>query len=847
MFSTHLQEYALKKYQGRKKYYGNLWEKIEEALKGCTEEEVVLMRFLYGTMPVRDAGEYDFQIFLSYVQHSLWLRKNIEWCRELAEDIFVHHVLYYRINSEDISDCRKFFYEQLKDRIQGMNLTDAVLEINYWCAENAAYEATDGRTASPMTLFRCGKGRCGEESTFAVTAYRSVGIPARQVYTPRWAHCDDNHAWVEVYLHGKWYFLGACEPEEALNRGWFTVPANRAVLIHSRTFSDFTSDSSEECIGKEELLTYYNNTSFYAKTRELTVTVKDPKGQPVEGASVSLEILNMAEYSSVVTLITDGKGEAHISVGLGSVRVRAWKGEIFGETKVSVNESANVELTLERSAGKTDWVTDEWEQTELFAPEENPLHLEKETQEQKDRKARRLKESNQLREQRFAACYDEKLASAYPEEAEMFRTAGENIEEIKAFLTKDDNPDRKRMLHNLAVKDYKDLKADILEDHLSCEQGSLRGEIYEKYLLNPRVFIEELTPYRSFIRTYFKEEEKERFIKDPEQIWKYIQDTIHYDREVDYRTICATPIGCLKMKQGNPMAQKILFASICRSLNIPARLNTVTLAPEYWKDGVFTLLESFAAGQEEKRIATEDMASLTLTVEEGSKWDYYKDWTIGKLEGVRFTTLNYEEVIFENNTLELMLEPGIYRIITTKRIPNGNQHTSLRVFCLERGEQKSIEMMLWGMEAKDMLVHYNMKDFSLQDNAGKETAISKLVPDSPAILAFLGVGEEPTEHVLNELLDAASHWNETAARMIIVLREPEEQKNATLCKVLEKLHGIELYYDKQNNCEKAAAQMHVDTEKLPVLVLMQKDLVGTYACAGYNVGSVELMLKLMEQ
>ena len=845
MFSTHLQEYALKKYKGRKKYYDSIWKEIEENIEACTEEEAVLMRFLYGTMPVRDAGEYDFSIFLSYVQHSLWLRKNVEWCRKLPEEIFVHHVLYYRINSEDISDCRRFFYEQLKDRIQGMSLEEAVIEINYWCAEHAVYESTDERTASPMTLFRCGKGRCGEESTFAVTAYRSVGIPARQVYTPRWAHCDDNHAWVEVYLHGKWYFLGACEPEEILNKGWFTVPANRAVLIHSRTFSDFMTDPSEECLGKEELLTYYNNTPFYAKTRELTVTVKDRKGRPVEGAFVSLEILNMAEYSPVVTLVTDSKGEAHISIGLGDVRVRAWKGEIFGETKASVKESANVELVLERSAGKPDWVTDEWEQTELCAPEEYPLHLEKETQEQKDRKARRLKESNQIREQRFLAYYDEKLASAYPEESEIFRTAGENIEEIRAFLTKDDNPDRKRMLHSLAVKDYKDLKADILEDHLSCEQGSLSGEVYEKYLLCPRIHNEELTPYRSFIRAYFKEEEKERFIQDPEQIWNYIKDTIHYDKEVDYRTICATPIGCLKMKQGNPMAQRILFASICWSLNIPARLNTVTLAPEYRKEGVFTALQSFAAEQEAKSIAKENMASLTLKVKEGSKWDYYKTWTIGKLEGVHFETLNYEDITFENSTLKLMLEPGIYRIITTKRMPNGNQHTSLRVFRLERAEQKSIEMMLWEKEAKDMLVHYSMTDFSLQDTAGKETAISRLVADSPAILAFLGVGEEPTEHVLNELLDAASHWNKTAARMIMVLREPEEQKNATLCKVLEKLHGIELYYDKQNNCEKAAAQMHVDTEKLPVLILMQKELVGAYACAGYNVGSVELILKLM--
>ena len=41
------------------------------ALKQCSEEEAVLMKFLYGTMPVRDAGEYGFDLFLSYVKHAL--------------------------------------------------------------------------------------------------------------------------------------------------------------------------------------------------------------------------------------------------------------------------------------------------------------------------------------------------------------------------------------------------------------------------------------------------------------------------------------------------------------------------------------------------------------------------------------------------------------------------------------------------------------------------------------------------------------------------------------------------------------------------------------------------------
>lgn len=58
-----------------------------------------------------------------------------------------------------------------------------------------------------------------------VAALRTVGIPARQVYTPRWAHTDDNHAWVEAWADGQWYYLGACEPEPELNVAWFSSTA----------------------------------------------------------------------------------------------------------------------------------------------------------------------------------------------------------------------------------------------------------------------------------------------------------------------------------------------------------------------------------------------------------------------------------------------------------------------------------------------------------------------------------------------------------------------------------------------------------------------------------------------
>ena len=142
MFSNHLKEYADRKYEERLPYLKGIREELEEGFRLCTPAQEVLMRFFYGTMPLRDAGEYEFRVFLSFVKHAIWLREHVEWCADLPEDIFVNHVLYYRINSEDISGNRAFFHEQLKDRIAScQDPAEAVLAINYWCAENAAYEA----------------------------------------------------------------------------------------------------------------------------------------------------------------------------------------------------------------------------------------------------------------------------------------------------------------------------------------------------------------------------------------------------------------------------------------------------------------------------------------------------------------------------------------------------------------------------------------------------------------------------------------------------------------------------------------------------------------------------------
>ncbi|MFR3727217.1 transglutaminase-like domain-containing protein [Lacrimispora sp.] len=850
MFSEHLQKYAQEKYMGRLPFFGTLKEEIEEAMEQCTPDEQVLMKFLYGTMPLRDAGEYGFSVFLGFVRHSLMVYQQMEWCRNIQEDVFLHHILYYRVNSENIEDCRRFFYDQLKDRISGLSVKEAVLEINYWCAENGTYESSDNRTISPMTLYRSGKGRCGEESTFAVTAFRSVGIPARQVYTPRWAHCDDNHAWVEVYAEGKWQFLGACEPEEVLNRGWFTNASSRALLIHTRTFSDYSVNDDLECVGREDITVYYNGTKTYAKTKTYEILVVDEKKNPLQDVTVFIEILNMAEYCPVATLTTNEAGRAFITIGLGDVHIRAVKDGTWLEAWTSVKDTDRLVLVFDKKAAICQ--KDIWLDADVEAPGDYPMHPVTLTKEQKEKNKKRLQKSAEMREGRINACYKEEKALLYPEAVGMLKQSAGNFDEIFQFLHKDNNPDRLAMLKSLTIKDYKDAKADILESHLAAgtyrdkwaEKGSL--DIYEAYILCPRILLEELTDYREFIQNYFSEEEKNSFQNNPASVWEYIKSHIKFLSKLDYSTICSTPAGSLRLSFANPISQKILFAAICRTFGIPARLNPVNLEAEFYENGSFVPV---SGKKETKAVSSMLSASIILYTDPKQSWTYYQTWTIGKLKKDRFETLDYTGLKFTDGILKLDLEPGTYRLLTSARMPGGGQRSSAYVLDLKDKEEKEITMRLREGNLEDMLVANVLEDFEMQLSSGEndiKTTASSVTGNRANILAFLSEGEEPTEHVLNEMLEQKDVLNRLDAQILFFVRDQVSLKNPTLQKVLAEIPVIRTaFINFEDAVEPLARRMYVDPEKLPLLIVTKPGLKAIYGCSGYNVGSVDLMVKLL--
>ena len=113
------------------------------------------------------------------------------------------------------------------------------------------------------------------------------------------------------------------------------------------------------------------------------------------------------------------------------------------------------------------------------------------------------------------------------------------------------------------------------------------------------------------------------------------------------------------------------------------------------------------------------------------------------------------------------------------------------------------------------------------------------------IAAFLSEGEEPTEHVLNEILESSPELEKCGADIWFIFRDEHGTENKTVKKVLDRLPGIHiLYADFDSVVEPLARRMYVDPEKLPLLLLLKPGLLGIYGTSGYHVKILAIKTKI---
>ena len=782
--------------------------------QGQTRDDYV--NFLYQYMPLPDKTDYPLEFYQQNVSLSLTARAAMPWGEDVPEREFKHFVVPVRVNNENLDMSREVFYKALKPRVENLSMKDAILEVNHWCHEHVTYRPSDARTSSPLATLKTAYGRCGEQSTFTVAALRAVGIPARQVYTPRWAHTDDNHAWVEAWADGKWYFLGACEPEPVLNLGWFNESASRGMLMHTKAFGDY--DGPEEVMSRTPCYTEINVIDNYAPTSELQVQVVDDKGHAVPDALVEFKLYNYAEFYTVAKKNTDQNGRTFLTAGKGDMLLWVTK-----QGKVAVKQV---------SFGKDQFVTVKLDDTPLpevmdfdIVPPPVSAALPPVTEAQRAENNRRM-------------AYEDSIRQAYEATMPVEDWRG-NHQVIKQFLSEAKEKNlAERLLAVLSKKDLRDITLEVLKDNeVAPKEATL---LYDKYVLSPRVENEWLTPYKAFFR------EKMAFIKSPKQLEQWCNQNIRLDKDHNPQQLRMLPMSVYREKLTDELGRNIFFVSVARSLGMPARINEVNGKPQYYADGKW--FDVFASSAK----AQNPQAQITLDYKEAAHNDnpkYYIHFTLSKLDDGRLDLQTFpEEATWKDDFVKgQAMDTGEYVLTTGTRMASGKVLAHLQRIHLDKDQTVAFTLRE-SQEDVQVIGSLNAEDIYHDQQLNADKSLLSITGRGYYVLAIVAPNQEPTNHALRDISVYKDEFEKWGRKMIFLFQNDDEAQRFNFAEFNQLPETVVWGTDVDGKIRQEVwEQMKLTSPSLPVFLVCDTFNRVVFCLQGYTINLGEQLLKVIRQ
>ncbi|MFO8002343.1 MAG: transglutaminase domain-containing protein [Marinilabilia sp.] len=737
--------------------------------------------FLFAYMPLSDLSNQDGEFYLEHVRYALKTRDAFSWGKKVPDDLFLHYVMPHRVNNEYTDTARKVFYSELKDRLQGMSMREAALEVNHWCHEKVIYHSTDEyRTSSPLSTVKTAYGRCGEQSTFTVAAMRAAGIPARQIYTPKWAHSDDNHAWVEVWIDGEWYFMGASEPEPRLNMGWFEAPATRAMLLHHRTYGHI--DTDEAIVQQTPRYTEVNVLERYAPADSIVIQVLDDDDQPLENARVEFQLVNFAEFFPIAVLKTDNNGICELTAGKGDLVVSVdfnGKGD-WKQVSVPDTDTLRLSPAEEVRAGTIESFTltpPSPSQTPDYSDVDRGGHQE------------RLHKEDSIRRAYEDGFIDSTDAWSFAEDIGIDpKPAWEHLEEsrgnwqtVKSFMEYGAEVDRDKTLALLSLvspKDRRDTPFEVFRDHLDFSDDSFceNRQRFEKYVLNPRINDELISAYKEQFQRSFGQDFIQEVRDDPERLVSWTNEHIEVNDAANDWGVPQLPAGVLELRVADPNSRNIFFVAAARSFGIPARVEPVFSGAQIFVDDDW--LDVDWANETLRNTMT---GNVIINYSGGDhapdKPVYYRDFTIARYDGGVFTTLDFSgQNEFDDFPAAISLEKGTYALVAVHRLEGGTLKVNRRFFEVTPGSEDELTIDLPAGPSREEgrdLPKVDLNRTVTEISGGEEINAEMLTGEDGLVLIWMDPSREPTKHLLNDLVRLRSNFNNWEGNILILLK-PEK-------------------------------------------------------------------------
>lgn len=820
------------------------------------DNERLALEFLYAYMPVGDVGDYSVDFFRANVTPTLAARSEMPWGKIVPESEFLHFVLPVRVNNENLDTARTVFFAELKDRVKGLSMKDAILEVNHWCHEKVNYTPSDWRTIAPLSIVRNAAGRCGEESTFAVAALRAVGIPARQIYVGRWAHTDDNHAWVEAWAadengkNGKWYYFGACEPEPVLNTGWFDAPATRSLMMFTKVFGDY--EGAEEVLNHTDAYTEINVTSNYAPTARGIVAVSDSTGNRVSDAQVIFSTYNYAAYYPTVVIKTDSMGLASITAGLGDMVIFASKD---GQIATGQLDFRHAQDTLHLTLGALPDKTMSWD---LVPPVQGEVKAHV-TTEQREANNIRFAAEDSIRGAYIATFISRDASNQIAQEIgadttrvwDILSASRGNHNEITSFLLntpRQNVPVALDLLEVISLKDLRDTPSAILFDHLYGSLPYVDQPQFRQYILNPRVDNELLTPYRKVLGNIGG-------CSTVDGLISLARGVIVRD-ELNPAQLAITPMGIHKLRIGDRTSTDRYLVTLLRSKGIAARREPLTDRLQYFAHDKWNYIDSVAVAPKGKVKVNYRPSSLN----DDPKLNTH--FTIARWDGKEYKTVELENLLLSQGidmgagasyhilfAQPIELEAGKYMLITGTRLADGTVLNRAEPFTVEAGKNTDVEMVMRSADnSLQVIGSIDAETSYIPAHQNEPTSLLSTTGRGYFVLAMIDAKKEPTTHLLRDLNKQREVLNQWGRPIVLMLRDGSQMGAFNIEDYPELPTTVNFGYDDNGKTASMLGSMLKikDISRLPIVVVADSFGRVIYVSTGYNISFGEQLATIIE-
>jgi hypothetical protein len=572
---------------------------------------------------------------------------------------------------------------------------------------------------------------------------------------------------------------------------------------------------------------------------------------------VEFQLYNYAEYYPIATSYTNGNGFTGINTGMGDLIIWASKNGKFGYQKLSVPEVDTVKLVLSQTTP-----ANKAESFDLIPPHTKQI-TQAVSESARNANDKRMANEDSIRNAYMKTFKDSVWIASFAENTKlpfdsisrMIKLSYGNWDQISLYLEKNSSDYRSTVLAmagQLADKDLSDAPESILTDHLvrTQEAGSKNlvadKELFTKYVLNPRIALENLSSWRGFLRVAFGDEMEKAARTDVSVLTEWIRKNITINTEANKHSRAPlTPIGVYNLRVADPDSRDIFFVASCRSFGIPARLNPETRIPEYNKDGEW-IRASF-----DQAIATQPEKGLLKLTDKNNPVvpQYSLHYTIGILRDGFYRTLEFPEGQKISNTDQpVSLEVGQYALVTGNRLEDGSVLSQMTFFAIEKGKLTTVpvELRKQSGELKPSgkldLIKLNLQIIG----AAKPASLSSLINGNFSVLVLLDPDKEPSKHILNDLGPYVDHFNKWGGQFVFAI-PAEKAGQAGVLKTYQLPGKMETGIDLDDNILKAASVIYGEglKDKLP-LVLFCDGAGNVYLfSSGYKIGMGEQLLKII--